>query len=487
MSTLSLPVSLFASKARSICSVIYWLVILLSVVDYGGSGTKTVPILCLGIFALLPMMLATTGLPKYSRSVIIGTAIVLIAILGFITFQTSPLPGHMLSHPAWQEVVKLNPDTVPVISLTPADDMGGFLKIALCAGIFMLGLMLYDTDERALSALKIIGIGGGIIAIWSILQFLLLPGTLGFGQKKFYLDSLTSFFINRNTAGTFLGLLLLALFTLAWRTLEPLEIRHIWGRITYGTGLTDNQKKQLLHTGFYTLLLFGAFVALMLTRSRGATAATFISLMMLAVMLVFGSKKSSATSFARPTLWTRIRPFALTGAAMFMVMIMFSAFAGRASLRIEAAGGEDGRFCVMPFIKSAVADHLPWGSGLSSFQSVYAGYHEATCGIARVWTRAHNVYMEGLLTLGVVFAILVAIFVVAFATIFIRGIFKRKNYGFAPKLGLAAIVLVAIHSAIDFSVQIPGMATSFAALLAPLVTISLRPSAGRRKRQSRSS
>ena len=288
--------SLVISKARSICSVIYWLIILLSVVDYGGSGTKTVPILCLGIFALLPMMLATTGLPKYSRSVIIGTAIVLIAILGFITFQTSPLPGHMLSHPAWLEVVKLNPDTVPVISLTPADDMGGFLKIALCAGIFMLGLMLYDTDERALSALKIIGIGGGIIAIWSILQFLLLPGTLGFGQKKFYLDSLTSFFINRNTAGTFLGLLLLALFTLAWRTLEPLEIRHIWGRITYGTGLTDNQKKQLLHTGFYTLLLFATFVALMLTRSRGATAATFISLMMLAVMLVFGSKKSSATS-----------------------------------------------------------------------------------------------------------------------------------------------------------------------------------------------
>jgi hypothetical protein len=172
---------------------------------------------------------------------------------------------------------------------------------------------------------------------------------------------------------------------------------------------------------------------------------------------------------------------------MFMVMIMFSAFAGRASLRIEAAGGEDGRFCVMPFIKSAVADHLPWGSGLSSFQSVYAGYHEAACGISRVWTRAHNVYMEGLLTFGIVFAILVAIFVVTFATIFIRGIFKRKNYGFAPKLGLAAIVLVAIHSAIDFSVQIPGMATSFTALLAPLVTISLRPSAGRRKRQSRSS
>lgn len=485
MSALSLPVSLMASKARGILSVFYWLIILLSVVDYGGTGIKTVPILCLGIFTLLPVVLITTGIPKYSRSVIVGAAIILMALLCFITFQTSQLPGNVLAHPAWQEIVKLNPDTVPTISLTPADDMGGFLKVALCAGIFILGLILFDTDERALAALKVIGIGGGIIAIWSILQFLILPNTLVFGEKKYYLDSLTSFFINRNTAGTFLGLLLLVLFTLAWRTIETLELRNIWTRITYSTGIADHQKQQLLHTGFHIILLFAVFVALMLTRSRGATAATFTALMILAVLMVLGAKKSSGVGFAKPTLWAHIRPFIYTGGAMLAIVTMFSAFAGRASLRIEAAGGEDGRFCVMPFIKSAVADHFPWGSGLSSFQAVYAGYHEASCGISQVWTRAHNVYMEGLLTLGMTFVILTAIFILVFMTIFIRGIVRRKNFGFAPKLGLAAIVLVAIHSAVDFSLQIPGLATSFSALLAPLVTISLRPSAGKRKRQSR--
>ncbi len=487
MSALSLPVSLIASKSRGFMTVIYWLIILLAVIDNGGSGVKTVPILCLGIFTLLPISMATAGLPKYSRAILVLAAVFLIALLCFVIFQTSPLPGHMLAHPAWQEVAKLNPDAVPVISLTPTDDMGGFLKVALATGIFMTGLILFDTDERALSALKVFGIGGGIIAIWSILQFLILPGTLGFGQKKFYLDSLTSFFINRNTAGTFLGLLLLALFTLAWRTLEPLEVRHIWARMTYGTGLTNNQKKQILNTSFYTLLLFATFVALMLTRSRGATAATFVALMVLAITLVLGTKKSSGQTFAKRTLWSRIRPFAVTAGAALTVMIMFSAFAGRASLRIEAAGGEDGRFCVMPFIKSAVADHFPWGSGLSSFQSVYAGYHEAACGISRVWTRAHNVYLEGLLTLGMVFIILAATFVLVFLTIFIRGMIKRKNFGFAGKLGLAALILVAIHSAIDFSLQIPGLTVSFAALLVPLATISTRPSAGRRKRQSRAS
>jgi hypothetical protein len=44
---------------------------------------------------------------------------------------------------------------------------------------------------------------------------------------------------------------------------------------------------------------------------------------------------------------------------------------------------------------------------------------------------------------------------------------------FAPVGGLAALVLVALHSVVDFSLQIPGFNVYFAAVMAAAVTASL--------------
>jgi hypothetical protein len=50
-------------------------------------------------------------------------------------------------------------------------------------------------------------------------------------------------------------------------------------------------------------------------------------------------------------------------------------------------------------------------------------------------------------------------------------------------LGLAATVLVALHAAVDFSLQIPGFAVFFAAFLSAVVTISLGRNGGEAERQ----
>ena len=40
-------------------------------------------------------------------------------------------------------------------------------------------------------------------------------------------------------------------------------------------------------------------------------------------------------------------------------------------------------------------------------------------------------------------------------------------------MGLAALILASLHSVVDFSLQIPGLGVSFAAIMAATVTVSL--------------
>jgi len=45
--------------------------------------------------------------------------------------------------------------------------------------------------------------------------------------------------------------------------------------------------------------------------------------------------------------------------------------------------------------------------------------------------------------------------------------------GHVTAMGIAILVLALLHSALDFSLQLPGLALFFAAALAPLASISL--------------
>lgn len=156
------------------------------------------------------------GPPQAGAGKAIAAACLLLGgLIVQLLFQALFLPGITPSHPAWS-VAAMFTQTAPTatISLTPADDRLGLLSAALPFGAFIAGLVIFDTNERAAKALRWFAIGGGWLALWSIMQFLFFPEMLGFIQKRFYLDSLTGLFVNRNTAATFFGLILLTLVVL---------------------------------------------------------------------------------------------------------------------------------------------------------------------------------------------------------------------------------------------------------------------------------
>ncbi|MBP0575551.1 hypothetical protein J8J27_33020, partial [Mycobacterium tuberculosis] len=76
-----------------------------------------------------------------------------------------------------------------------------------------------------------------------------------------------------------------------------------------------------------------------------------------------------------------------------------------------------------------------------------------------VWDRAHNVFLEFALGVGVPAAagVLVALYAVL-TTTFVIGWRRRRRLVCAPITGIAILVLLTLHSLVDFSLQIPGMA-----------------------------
>ena len=156
------------------------------------------------------------------------------------------------------------------------------------------------------------------------------------------------------------------------------------------------------------------------------------------------------------------------------VVVLLALFAGQAILRAQERRLEDDdRFCILPGIWRAILDHWLTGTGLGTFRTVFSAYRDPACGIFGIFDRAHNFYLEGFLGLGIIFPLAAVLVFSVLVKVFWRGLAERRRLRHYVLLGIAATVLVALHAAVDFSLQIPGFAVFFSAFLSAVVAISL--------------
>ena len=89
-------------------------------------------------------------------------------------------------------------------------------------------------------------------------------------------------------------------------------------------------------------------------------------------------------------------------------------------------------------------------------------YRNASIPVSALVDKAHNTYLEIVLELGLPFAICLFAAVFGLSLLCFRGLRRRRRNRHYPAIGIATTLLVAVHSLIDFSLQIPAVAVSYA-------------------------
>jgi O-antigen ligase len=440
--------------------------VILTLIPFGSVTPFPFAFAAIGMFTLGAISALLFGEPRQSRWVFSIALLMLVVVTGWTFIQTIELPSNWLANPAWSAARDLAGVEYAAISVEPADTLASILLVGLPFVTFLTGLLLCDTDQRARKVLALLGLSAGIIAVFGLLQFSLFPNILIVVEKHAYLDSLTAVFVNRNTAATFLGLGTLLMLT------GVSDIARSYSNHPPGE---PGRNTLLLKSWIYVLLLCACFTALMLSRSRAGIFATFIAALIYFPWLVINWNGSRRYLKPVPRWHSMLK---LLSAIVFVVVLL-TVFAGQAILRAQERRLEDDdRFCILPGIWRAISDHWLTGTGLGTFRTVFSAYRDPACGIFGIFDRAHNFYLEGFLGLGILFPITAILAFSVLARVFWHGLAQRRRLRHYVLLGLAATVLVALHAAVDFSLQIPGFAVFFSAFLSAVVAISLGRSNG---------
>ena len=394
-------------------------------------------------------------------------ALALLLLAGVALLQSVRLENHPYEHPVWKIAREHLAPVSGAISVAPEQTRAAIVALSPAIG-FLVAIRLFQTTEEATNFLQKLVFLASSVAIFGVFQHIFMPGQSGFARKDIYLESLTSVFINRNSAGTFIGIgvtlsLGLACYYLRFVDLHLLKERFLGEKA--GGGVARPYRQFML----FAALAFVQVIALMMTQSRGAYIATFF-----AVGLLFGFLgQHRMTAGQGPSIALKYRRIAQYLLPLLGLLLVFWFFGGRTAHRLEAQGIDEIRLCIFQSTWRAILDNFWLGTGFGTFAEVFPAYRDAECaGILGIVDTAHNTFLEGALGFGAVFIVLLPVLYLVLIVGFFRGWRQRRRYRFAPVAGLAVLLLITVHSLVDFSLQIPAVSTFFAISLGTLMVIA---------------
>jgi O-antigen ligase len=204
--------------------------------------------------------------------------------------------------------------------------------------------------------------------------------------------------------------------------------------------------------GWTTACLVVTGSALLFTHSRGGGLASLLGAMAL-VLCVMGAPSLRgrwSLSFA-----------VLAGlGAIVILSVDGSGFINRISY---TASDSDVRIDIVSGTLRAISENFFFGTGLGSFKYVYAPFQPPSIGV--LVDLAHNDYLENILELGFPAAIVFYSMLLLLVMSCLKGVLRRRRNAIYCCAAVGASVLVGSHAAVDFSMQAPAVAITYAALL----------------------
>jgi O-antigen ligase len=259
-------------------------------------------------------------------------------------------------------------------------------------------------------------------------------------------------FVQRNSFATFEGIAALAAVA---RLVEQAQERLVFsrgGRLLALSVMRFAQSSSLL-----ILALILTVSALVATGSRGGVLATLCAGVTMALPFLILRRRESGRAGG-------LAVAAGTAAILAgLVLISGEMLGSRMEALIDAGSADQVRVALWAAAWRMI-ENAPWlGLGLGSFQDAYPLY--ATQAFPYLMDKAHSDYLEFAAGLGVPAALCWWAAMGWCVQRLLRGVFVRRKDRIYSLAALGATVLVGLHSAVDFSLQMPAVAAVYAALL----------------------
>lgn len=421
-----------------VSAYILFFAIAVAPLPFGSRDATTVAAWC---FVLgLGLIFASSGGLRKSHLALLAGVGVIVACYGFVLHeQLSDHPWIAPFNPIWAKTAELlgRPvqPSVSIIRGEPFYALGPALANVLA---LLLGLVVGANDERARQALLVMGWSGVGYAIY--------------GFSKIAEGPLNATFVNRNTAATYFGscaavwlVLLMATFRgrlpagpIKWKEI----LQHI-GDESSKEGKSSKERELAIRL----CMLFVCLAAMFMTASRAGV-----------IFSLFGMVIAFIVFFRRDLPRRSGLVLALVGAGL-VTWVLLQLMGGRVEERIDSGGLVDqGRLAAYQSTLRIIADYPWFGTGWGTFAAIFPAYRSGNVSIWGVWDIAHSTPLELAAELGVPLASLVAAAWVVCILVLFRGTRRSRRETVAPLAALAVALIANLHSAVDFSLQVPGYA-----------------------------
>lgn len=382
----------------------------------------------------------------------------LLLVLAWAGLQAAPWTPTSWHHPLWRAAGAALREPLPgAVSIDPGETVFALLRLLCYGGIFWLALQLGRRPERAAMALIGLSVAGIAYAAYGLADKLSGANMVLWYVKTAYRDTVTGPFINRNSYATYAGLGLLCLsglmVKLSEETASPRASRRFRAvQIIEALG----GGRALLIAGWGVLM-----TALLLTGSRGGVVSGFAGL---AAFLA--------------AIWTRPKPgragVRLAAAAIVVGGLGLVAWSGeQVELRLADTTPQSEERAIVYELALKGIDRSPGlGTGLGTFAEAFRFDRDER--IRGFWDKAHDTYIEDALELGIPATLLL---LTGLAAMFLRcakGVRDRRRDSIYSCVGVGATILVAVHSLVDFSLEIPAIAATYALIMGVAVAQSWR-------------
>lgn len=378
-----------------------------------------------------------------------------VVFLAWALFQMSPLAPAAPSARYYARAGEILGQTlVPVPSLAVDASRDALLRCIACGVIFLTARVLFRDPFWARLLLIVFALSAVFVIAYAVYMsvathscyvgtFLKKAGS--FMPNDRCLPSGT--FVGSNNFGCFAGMTLVAALALL---ADDRRLRH--------AGDDDDEEDlasrvaawlsggRLLVMALALLCLGG----LLLSASRAGTAATFAGVLILGYLLNRGRSRAALGSLA------------IIAGLIGIVVLILAGGAFLHKMALMPSGGFD-RVLIWKASLEGVWASPWWGWGLGSFNDIYAIHQPLAVTLPN--DKAHSTPLEFIVELGIPGSIpALAVCAIPWAYCLV-GALKRRRHRYLPAAAFAISAVAILHSAVDFSLQMPAIAFAVSALL----------------------